>query len=214
MKRPVLLFLSRYHLLLATGVLLGAAAFFCTQVHQFRSAIRSDNPSAFRSDDIVTIVKVVDGEDLLIENLDGVKTRIRLIGIKSFDSTVSDPMISEYGRICYNYLNATVLDKQARLRIAPKKLGNRGRLLGQLFVQAPADGPGEHTMDLGLRLITQGYTMVYTEFAFDPVLELAYLTAQAQTRENKAGFWSNPTVANQADAFRKIWEKKKAEGKP
>lgn len=57
--------------------------------------IHSSNPDAFATGDIVTIAGVIDGDELLIENQEGVPTRLRILGIKSFSPTLSDPLLSE-----------------------------------------------------------------------------------------------------------------------
>ena len=96
--------------------------------------IHSSNPDAFATGGIVTIVGVIDGDELLIENQEGVPTRLRILGIKSFSPTLSDPLLSEYGKICFDYLKARVTHQSARLEIPGKILDTEGRLLGSLFL--------------------------------------------------------------------------------
>jgi endonuclease YncB( thermonuclease family) len=205
-------FLLQYHLLLVAVVLFGLSAFFMTRVSEFRALVRADNPDAFASDDLVTIQRIVDGDDLMVGNPQGVSTRLRLLGLKTFDPVVSDPIFSEQGRITFDYLTSIAMDRTARLIVSPKRVDNRNRLLGQLFLAGDADSPDDYSMDIGLHLIEKGYAIVYTEFEFNSALELAYLTAQAKAREEKQGLWSNPKTVAQADAWRTLWDKKRKSG--
>jgi endonuclease YncB( thermonuclease family) len=206
-------FLLQYHLLLVAVVLFGLSAFFMTRVSEFRALVRADNPDAFASDDLVTIQRIVDGDDLMVGNPQGVSTRLRLLGLKTFDPVVSDPIFSEQGRITFDYLTSIAMDRTARLIVSPKRVDNRNRLLGQLFLAGDADSPDDYSMDIGLHLIEKGYAIVYTEFEFNSALELAYLTTQAKAREEKQGLWSNPKTVAQADAWRTLWDQKRKAGR-
>ena len=205
-------FLLQYHLLLVAVILFGVSAFFMMGVSEFRSLIRADNPDAFASDDLITIQRVVDGDDLIIGNPQGISTRLRLLGLKTFNPVVSDPIFSEQGRITFDYLNSIAMARTARLIVSPKRVDNRGRLLGQLFLARDANSPDNYAMDIGLHLIEKGYAIVYTEFEFNSALELAYLTTQAKAREEKQGLWSNPKAVAQADAWRTLWDQKRKSG--
>jgi endonuclease YncB( thermonuclease family) len=149
----------------------------------------------------------------MVGNPQGVSTRLRLLGLKTFDPVVSDPIFSEQGRITFDYLTSIAMDRTARLIVAPKRVDNRNRLLGQLFLASDDNAPDDYAMDIGLHLIEKGYAIVYTEFEFNSALELAYLTAQAKAREDKQGIWSNPKTVAQADAWRTLWDQKRKAGR-
>jgi len=185
--------------------LLSAALYFTFGVQRLLDRIHSSNPDAFTTGDIVTVVDVIDGDELLIESQAGVPTRLRLLGIKSFSPTVSDPLLSEYGKICFDYLKARVSDQPVRLEIAEKVLDGEGRLLGTLFLKNPA---GAYTIDLARDLVDKGYTLVYTRYRFEKMAD--YLAAQQGARALYNGFWSNDIITVRSLALLKLWEEEAA----
>jgi len=205
--RTVLLSLwTRYNISVITFVLLGFSIFYLIGAQRMRSYTSSDNPHLFATGDVVTILKVIDGDELLIGDGKGNTTKLRMLGIKSFSATLSDPLLSEYGKICFSYLKAIGEGNKARLVQADRRVDNKGRLLGALFME---DASGEYTADMSLDLVSKGYTLVYTEFDFKNLQ--AYLEGQDQARRTKAGFWSNERVSARASSMLLLWEQKKRE---
>lgn len=198
-------FWDRHNLTMIILCLLSAALYFTFGVQRMLDRINSSNPDAFATGDIVTIVGVIDGDELLIESEKGVPTRLRILGIKSFSPTISDPLLSEYGKICFDYLKAKVSDQSVRLQIADKVLDGEGRLLGSLFLKNSA---GEYTIDLARDLVDKGYTLVYTRYLFGKMAD--YLGAQQGARANYNGFWSNDIVSARSLALLKLWEEEAA----
>jgi endonuclease YncB( thermonuclease family) len=200
---------TRYNISVITCVLLACSLFYMIGAQRMRSYTSSNNPHLFATGDVVTILEAIDGDELLIGDGKGNTTKIRLLGIKSFSATLSDPLISEYGKICFSYLKAVAAGNQARLVQSAKRVDNKGRLLGTLFTKSPG---GQYTEDLGLDLVSKGYTLVYTEFDF-PNMQ-PYLEQQDQAKRTKAGFWSNERVSARASSMLLLWEKnrRKEEG--
>ncbi len=198
-------FFAKYNVSLIAAVLLSVAGIFFLRATQIRSTTKFSNPDAFTSGDLVTVVEIIDGDDVLIERDNGVKTRLRIMGIDTFSSTVSDPLLSEYGRICMQHLKARAKGKVARLSIPEKRLGHKGRLLGTLHLQ---DESGDYTRDLGLDLVRKGYALVYTRYPFDKMSD--YLVVEAEARSEHAGFWSDPVVSSRAAALKMLWEEERA----
>lgn len=200
-------FWGRHNLTIMVLCLLSASLYYTIGVQRMLERIHSSNPDAFATGDIVTIVGVIDGDELLIENQEGVPTRLRILGIKSFSPTLSDPLLSEYGKICFDYLQARVTHQPVRLEISEKVLDTEGRLLGTLFLKNPQ---GEYTIDLARDLVDKGYTLVYTRFRFGKMAD--YLTVQQGARANYNGFWSNDIVSARSLALLKLWEEEGAGG--
>ncbi|MCH1420140.1 thermonuclease family protein [bacterium] len=196
-------FILKYNIGLLSLIFLLAAAQFYREAERIRLITKPNNPDAFGDGDIVRVIDVIDGDEVLIEK-DGTQTNLRILGIKSFNSTLSDPTVTEYGRICLQYLQSTTKNQKAKIKIPTKRVGGEGRLLGTLFL---ADQSGQYRFDLGEDLISKGYSMVYSRYDFD--LMIKYLKVENQTKLEKKGFWGNETISNRVIAMKKIWEEEK-----
>lgn len=208
LKITLLSLWGRYNISVVTVILLACSVFYFAGARRMQSYVSADNPHLFATEDQVTILEVIDGDELLIGKDDGSTTKFRVLGIKSFSATLSDPLLSEYGKICFDYLRASAMGKKAKLVTADKRIDNEGRLLGTLFLKGTGD---EFTVDLGLELVRKGYTLVYTRFAFKDMQ--AYLTVQNEARKNKAGFWSNERISARASSMLLLWDEQRRKEK-
>lgn len=196
--------LGRHNIAIVSGILLAASLFFFVDAQRIRAITNARNPEAFKSGDIIYVEKVVDGDEILVVDAEDKKSGLRLLGIKSFRPSVSDPLLSEYGKICFQYLKAKCEGKKALIELDPKKVDVRGRLLGQLFLE---DRDGKYTVDVGLDLVRRGYTVVYTRYDFSMMAD--YLVAEDESRAQNAGFWSNERIAARAASLQLLWKEKK-----
>jgi len=197
-------FLVHHNMAVLTAVLACASAYFYQGTREIRAKTRYSNPEEFSDRDRVTILEIIDGEDVLIRNEKGAKTRLRILGIDTFSPTLSDPLLSEYGKICVQHLKARVKGKEALLSVPEKRIGHTGRLLGYLSMEDPSGGGA---IDIGEDLVRKGYALVYTRYGFARMD--AYLAVEAEAREAKAGFWSDPNVAARAAAQKLLWEEER-----
>ena len=85
-------FFSKHHLNLVTAALLVCSLFFFASIQPVRHRALSSNPELFQDEQIVKITRVIDGDEVRIENAVG-STRMRLLGIKSFDATGRDLLL-------------------------------------------------------------------------------------------------------------------------
>ncbi len=193
-------FLARNNAGVLASILLCIAGVFFYQAQRIRAVTKHSNPDAFSEGDMVTVIEIIDGDDVLIEMDSGVKTQLRLVGVNAFDSTVSDPTLLEYGRICMRHLDARTKGVTAQLRIPAKRLGQQGRLLGTLYLK---DSSESYTIDIGLELIRKGYALSYTRYAFER--EPEYQRVEEEARLAKDGFWSDPVVVSRAIALKRLW---------
>jgi len=204
-------FLGKYSVSILTVSLLLASGFFIMQVNQLKASLRKSHHEVFKTGDRIRILEILDGDEMLIKRDEGSddlaaekgdnETVVRLLGIKSFNPSVSDPLLSQYGKICFQYLKARAEGQMATIDIPEKRLGGRGRLIGTVFLK---DSSGAFTVDLAGDLIEKGYTLVYTKYDFDNMEE--YLRVQADARERLSGFWSNAGIAAKADSLNLIWQ--------
>ena len=197
-------FWSKHYLLLVAGALLACSLYFFIHIQMIRWTMLANHPDLFESGDRVEITKVIDGDELRITNSLG-SSRIRILGIKSFDPTARDLILSEYGKTCVDFLETHIVGRQAELIVSPKKLDDRGRLLGTLFVEektAGEDGQASR-YDLGEELVRQGLALVYTEFPFESMEK--YLQSQSSAESEQLGFWANRRVAERARGLQRVW---------
>ena len=198
--------LLRHPLNLATGVLLLLSVYFVVDVELRRRATLRRVSDQFQTGDVVTVVKAIDGDEVQVRHADGQTTVVRILGIKSFSSTLSDVSISQYGQICYDYLKRRSAGKEARIEVGDTPIDAEGRLLAYLYLR---DDAGEHTVDLGLELVAKGYTLVYTRYPFTRMSE--YLRVQEQARLAAEGLWSSEKLDAKAKLLDALWKEEKAE---
>ena len=199
--KQILRFLRRNTTYIISLILVCAACGFYIGAEKIRKETKAHHPEAFNHNDIVRITDIIDGDEVVIENEQGQRTLLRLLGIRSFEATISDPSTSEYGKTTFNYLKSRALDQTARLELSDKRLGNANNLLGTLHLQDDAGEPGQ---DIGKELVSLGYTVVYIKYPFPN--EPAYLEAENEARKSHAGFWSNPDIVERIDALKKRWQ--------
>jgi endonuclease YncB( thermonuclease family) len=199
--------LARHNITVLTVVLASAAACYYCGAYRLRAKTKYSNPEAFSDGDEVVITEVIDGDDVLIRGEGGEKTRTRILGIDTFSPTLSDPLLSEYGKICVQHLRARAKGRKALLRIPQKQLGNTGRLLGTLFLKEEGR---EEPIDIGLDLVRKGYALVYTRYPFTGMD--AYLAVESEARAAKSGFWSDPNVTARAAALKMLWAEERGNG--
>jgi len=196
-------FILNYNIGILACLILAASVNYYVNAERIRAITKPNNPDAFADGDIVLIKAAIDGDELLIEK-GGVQTNLRILGIKSFNPSLSDPLLSEYGQVCFQYLQTNIKNKKARLKISDKGVGDEGRLLGTIFTN---DLSGEYSIDLGKDLISKGYSMVYTRYDFELMPE--YLQAEEKAKAANAGFWSNEKITARAESMKKLWEEEK-----
>lgn len=197
------LFIIKYNISIFSCIILLASANFYINAERIRAITKPNNPDAFSDGDIVLIKEAIDGDELLIEK-DGVQTNLRILGIKSFNPSLSDPLLTEFGQVCFQYLHSTYNGSNASLKLSDKGVGNEGRLLGTLYA---TDDSGKYTKDIGENLISKGFSMVYTRYDFK--LMPQYLKTENKAKNEKAGFWGNEKISKRVDSMKQLWEEEK-----
>ena len=188
--------LSRNYLNIGSACLLAMACFYFVQVQQQRYAMLSNHPERFSDGDLVTVSRVIDGDEIRIHKPGG-STRLRILGIKSFDTTERDFLLLEYGKIAIDYLTEEALGKEVQIKVAEKRVDNEGRLLATVLM-------GENKQnDLAETMVANGVTLVFTKFPF-PKME-QYLESQNRAKAEKQGLWQNQRVSARAESMLKLW---------
>ena len=194
--RRISRFFSRNYLNVSSICLLALAGFYFVQVQQQRYSMLSNHPERFFDGDLVTVSRIIDGDEIRIQKSD-VSTRLRILGIKSFDSTQRDFLLTEYGKVAVDYLSEEVLDNEVRIKIAEKRVDDEGRLLATIFFG------NDKQKDLADDMVANGLTLVYTKYPF-PKME-QYLKSQDRAKSGNQGLWQNQGVSARAESMLKLW---------
>ena len=200
MRRRIRAFLAKSYMNIISLVLLTLSAFFFLHVQKDREATLANHPELFADNDLVTVIKVIDGDEVRIQNASG-STRLRLLGIQSFDASAKDLLLAEYGKIAVDYLEAEAVSKTAKLRIAPKAIDDEGRLLGSLILKDSGD-------DLAERMVENGITLVYEKYPFAQME--SFLDSQQAAKNEKVGLWMSDRVRVRAESMSRLWRKERA----
>jgi len=202
MKKTLKL-LSRYLLEVLSLVMLTAALVFYLDVQQMKSKLNESNPEMFSTGDMVTVVKAIDGDEVIVQNADGFRVIVRILGVKSFSPTISDPKLSEYGKIAYNHLGARLKGKSVRLELNDPKVDGKKRLLSYLYLK---EDSGKE-VDIGKELVEKGYSLVYLRYDFSNIQD--YIKVEQTAENTSTGFWSNSTIVKRSQALKRIWLEEK-----
>lgn len=179
------------------AALLLASAFFGANAEKRRRAVqRGDKDVAVQTGDIVSFVRVVDGDTLLMQTGDGSPFALRLLGVKAFEGKLDKDPVARWGREAEDALRQKLDGQPVRVLTHSTPKDRHGRVIAQLFV-------GDH--DIGLDLVKEGRVLVYTPYPF-PAMSL-YLQEQAAARADRRGLWADSTAVERADALSRKWGK-------
>lgn len=145
------------------------------------------------SGDIVRVVGILNGDEVLIEK-GRARSRLRMLGIRSFDPVVNEFEITAFGRGSVSFLEQWVLDKQVQVVFGDTPKDVHGRYLAYL----ERDG-----VDINRRMVEEGISMVYTEFPFSR--EALYLTSEHLAREVRRGIWGGKKSFKRIVGLRHDW---------
>lgn len=127
------------------------------------------------------VVRVVDG-DTVILNIDGKKTRVRLIGIDTPESVAMDESRNvKQGKTASEYTKQLLENKKVRLEYDDEKQDVYDRKLGYLFLDDEF---------INEKLLKEGMAKLYTKTTNQKYLE-RLKKAEQYARDNKKGFWKD-----------------------
>lgn len=180
---------------LFVGTLIGLSAFFTVRVEAFRArGAKSKLVERIDPGTEVTLVDVLDGDELVVTAPSGANFRVRILGIKAFDPTATEPGISIFGKFAVVYLTK-FKGERLRLEFQEFKKDSRGRLLSYVMV-------GKE--DLGGTLVARGLALAYVKY---PVArEEQYRRAMVKAEQERKGLWYNQRAIDRARALIASWE--------
>ena len=156
----------------------------------------------------VSLVRVVDGDTIVMRFAGGAEERVRLIGIDAPETSYPDQAVERMGRAATARISELLARGPLELERDVEERDQYGRLLayvwaGQVFVN--------------LELVREGFASVFT---VPPNVRYAeeFLGAQHEAREEERGLWSphfsgsNPAVVSWDTAARHIGKRVTVEG--
>ena len=175
------------------AVLLGASLFYGVSVEQVRRSVTKSG-GKIDSGSIVSLVRVIDGDTVLVAQSDQQPVLVRILGIKAFDASIAKDVAAPYGQATIDTLSRSLKDRPIRVLLHATPKDKHGRYIAMLYVE---------DQDIGLRLVKDGLVLVYTVHPF-PAMSL-YLQEQDLARAGRRGFWANAEVTARALALLNEW---------
>jgi len=139
---------------------------------------------------IVKLVRVVDGDSLMVVQEGEKPANVRILGIKSFDAKIEKDIVSPYGQAAIDSLERRLDQRPIRVMLGSSPKDRYGRYVATLYVD---------NQDIALKLISDGLALAYTVYPF-PAMSL-YLQEQELARAGRRGLWANKDVAARALAL-------------
>lgn len=178
--------------------LFSASTYFTWKVVNFKKELNHPvKDSEISSGMEGKVVKVIDGDEISLK-LNNNQFIIRILGIKSFNPTVNDPNFQNIGKLALYYLQEKLINKEIKVVFEKFKLDKKKRLLAYIHF---------NDLDIGKEMVSKGYSLVYTRFAFSRMK--SYISKEKVARLKKIGLWSIPKVAKRSLRLKKIWLKKR-----
>ncbi|OPY70221.1 MAG: Thermonuclease precursor [Syntrophorhabdus sp. PtaU1.Bin002] len=177
-------------------VLLGLAAFYGVGVHkELLKGRRAEGK--IENGNIVKLVRVVDGDTLVVVQEGEKPSSVRILGIRAFDVKVEKDIVTSYGQTAIDTLERLMADRPIRIMLHSTPKDRYGRYIASLYVD---------NQDLGLKLIREGLVLAYIVYPF-PAMSL-YLQEQELARAGRKGLWANKDVTARALALMSEWQRR------
>ena len=145
---------------------------------------------------IVHLVRVVDGDTLLVAEEGQKPAHVRILGIKSFDAKIEKDVVSPYAKAAFETLERMLGNKPLRIMLQNGAKDRFGRYVGTIYAD-------DH--DVGLSMIEQGLVMAYTVYPFAAMT--VYVQAQDGAKKMRRGLWASSDASERAAALIKEWQR-------
>lgn len=139
-----------------------------------------------RSDVIVgRVLRVVDGDTLLLETSDSLRQSVRLVGIDAPEPA------QPHGREAREYLARLVSNGDVRAECP--KLDHRTSVVCKVWARPTDCASCERTIDVGLAQISGGMAWWYRRYALEQSADdrTRYEAEEKTARENRRGLWAD-----------------------
>jgi endonuclease YncB( thermonuclease family) len=184
------------------AALAASTVFFVSHVELRRAELRTDRSVEIDSGTVVQLVRVLDADEVSVRDEDGETFVVRLLGVKGFSSTASEPGVSGLGEQAVTALERALTSAQVHVVFDDFLLDRSGRVLAYL----EADG-----QDVGQLLVEHGHLVTYTRYPFSR--EARYQAAEAEARSERRGLWGNLKAVERVQGWQATWHAaRQAEG--
>lgn len=181
------------------AILAVSTVYFVASVEQRRAALRSSGAVDVESGTEVRLSRVMDADEVSVHTVDGEAFVVRMLGIKGFSTTASEPGVSGLGQEAMTSLERALANEQIVLVYDELKLDSSGRVLAYLEVEG---------RDVGQLLVERGHVVTYTRYPFSR--EGAYQGAEAEARSERLGLWGNDKAVERVQGWQATWQAARA----
>lgn len=175
-------------------MLLGMSLFYGLSAQSLRrSLLKSEG--RIDSGSIVSLLRVIDGDTVMVVQEGQQPAAVRILGIKAFEAGIEKDKVAPYGQAAMDTLTRLMANQPVRVLLHSPPKDRYGRYIAALYVD---------DQDLGLHLIKEGLAVVYTVYPF-PAMSF-YLQEQELARAGRRGLWANAEVTARALALMREWQ--------
>ena len=179
------------------ALLAAASVFFSVGAYMQQKAIGGQD-GKIENGSIVQLVRVIDGDTVVVAAEGQRPAHVRILGIKSFDAKIEKDIVTPYAKAAFKALEQTLGNKPLRVMLHNSVKDRYGRYVATIYAD-------EH--DVALDMIERGLVMAYTVYPF-PAMTV-YVQAQDTAKKMKRGLWANSEVSERAAALMKEWQRQK-----
>jgi len=192
--RTMRITLNTIFLMVMAG-LFSASLFFSLRVWTFKRNLNSRPQSnTIQSGQEVTVSQVIDGDEVVVR-LGNEQVTLRLLGIISYDPTMSDPAVLPTARQAVVFLEQTLLNQKANLVFDALKYDKKKRLLAYLHREG---------QDVGWQMLSRGLSLAYIKYPFSR--QSSYVAAELQAQTQHVGLWADKRIALRSKQLRITWQ--------
>ena len=140
------------------------------------------------TEDIWTVVHVVDGDTLDVADDAGNKYRVRLIGADTPETVKPNTSVEPFGPEASEFTKRKIAEARNRVRLAfdGDEVDRYGRSLAMVYLQMP-DGT---EIWLNEQLIREGLAHAQLQYRFSKGAKIAFQQAEAEAKNAKRNLWS------------------------
>jgi endonuclease YncB( thermonuclease family) len=179
-------------------LLLGSGSFFTVSAHlerESRIGVEAEAMAEVIDGGRAKVALILNGDEIVIEDAEKRRARLRMLGIHAFDPVVNEREITAFGEAALRFLEQWVLNKEVTIFFDKVPKDSRGRYLGYVHLD---------DVDINRRMVEEGVAMVYTEFA--TAREQAYLITEQGARRAGRGLWGGKKARARIAGLRAGWQ--------
>ena len=178
--------------------LLVAAAVLGVGAEQRRQELLRGSEATLTTGELVRLVRVIDGDTVVVARDDGGTVAVRMLGIKAFPATSERDATQRIAVDAVATLSRMCEGQPLRVLLHSTPRDQHGRVLAELFV-------GD--TNVAVALIQEGLVLVYTVYPFASMS--LYLEEQEAARAERRGLWRQPAAVQRAEQLAREWARER-----